>query len=535
MRNIGTKNPAASLDYLGLAPRNVYWNLTQEELFEMAINNGQAVLADTGALVVETGKFTGRDPKNRFIVKDDYTSEVAWGDINYPFDPAVFDKLYDKVVAYFKDKDIWVRDGYAVADPKYRLSLRVITEYPWMSAFARNMFLRPEKEDILHFEPEWLVLNAPGFLADPAKDGTKAPNFAIINFTRKVILIGGTGYTGEIKKGIFSVLNYVLPKEHNILTMHCSANIGKDGDTALFFGLSGTGKTTLSADPERGLIGDDEHGWSEEGVFNFEGGSYAKVIDLSQEKEPDIWGAIKHGAILENTRFFPGTRTVNYADTSITQNTRVSYPLFHIRNAVEPSVGGAPKNIFFLTADAFGILPPISRLTPGQAMYYFLSGYTAKVAGTEVGITDPVATFSTCFGEPFLPHHPTVYANMLGDKIQKFNAKVWLVNTGWVGGAFGVGSRIKLRYTRAMIHAAMRGDLDNVSYTKHPVFGLEMPDSCPDVPSELLHPRRAWADKEAYDKKANYLASIFIKNFEKYADKVSEEILAASPKVIEFH
>ena len=535
MKNVGVKNPSANLSYLGINARNVYWNLAQEELFESTIANGQGVLADSGALVVNTGKFTGRDPKNRFIVKDAYTNDVAWGDVNFPFDADTFDKLYDKVIAYFEDKDVWVQEGMACANPKYELKIRAITEFPWMAGFVHNMFMRPTHEQLITFSPEWTILNAPGFQADPEVDGTKAPNFAILNFTRKVVLIGGTGYTGEIKKGIFSALNYLLPKEEDVLTMHCSSNIGKDGDTAVFFGLSGTGKTTLSADPNRELIGDDEHGWSEEGVFNFEGGCYAKVIDLSAEKEPDIWAAIKHGAILENIGFLKGTRAVDFADTSITQNTRVSYPIYHIHNAAKPSMGGIPKNIFFLTADAFGVLPPISKLTPGQAMYHFISGYTAKVAGTEVGIVDPVATFSSCFGEPFLPHHPTVYAEMLGDKIRKFGVNVWLVNTGWVGGGFGVGHRISLKYTRAMITAAMQGELNNVEYVKHQVFGLEMPVACPNVPSELLNPRKSWEDASAYDTKANYLASIFIKNFSKFADKANDEIMNAAPKVVEFH
>ena len=535
MKNVGVKNPASNLSSLGINARNVYWNLAQEELFESTIANGQGVLADSGALVVKTGKFTGRDPKNRFIVRDAYTNDVAWGDINFPFDSDKFDKLYDKVIAYFEDKDLWVQDGMACANPKYELKIRAITEYPWMAGFVHNMFLRPTQEELSTFAPEWTILNAPGFQAIPEVDGTNAPNFAILNFTRKVVLIGGTGYTGEIKKGIFSALNYLLPKENDVLTMHCSSNIGKDGDTAVFFGLSGTGKTTLSADSKRELIGDDEHGWSDEGVFNFEGGCYAKTIDLSAEKEPDIWGAIKHQAILENVKFFEGTRTVDFADTSITQNTRVSYPIYHINNARNPSMGGVPKNIFFLTADAFGVLPPISKLTAGQAMYHFISGYTAKVAGTEVGIVDPVATFSSCFGEPFLPHHPTVYAEMLGEKIRKFGVNVWLVNTGWVGGGFGVGNRISLKYTRAMITAAMEGNLDNVEYSKHQVFGLNMPVTCPNVPAELLNPRNSWEDVNAYDQKANYLASIFIKNFSKFEDKANEEIMSAAPKVIEFY
>jgi len=384
------------------------------------------------------------------------------------------------------------------------------------------------------FTPDWSILCAPGFQADPKVDGTRQENFAIINFSKKCIIIGGTGYTGEIKKGIFSVLNYILPKEHNVLSMHCSANVGKEGDVAIFFGLSGTGKTTLSADPDRKLIGDDEHGWSENGIFNFEGGCYAKTIDLSPEKEPQIYKAIKHRAILENIGFYEGTQTPDFSDSSITQNTRVSYPIDHIDNAVCPSSGGHPKNIFFLTADAFGILPPISKLTPAQAMYYFISGYTAKVAGTEEGVVDPEATFSACFGAPFLPLHATYYAEMLGQKMQQHQTNVWLVNTGWTGGAFGVGKRINLKYTRAMISAALQGALDEVDYVTHEVFGLAMPVSCPGGPSEVLKPRRTWADKAAYDENANELAAAFVKNFRKFQDQASADILAAAPKVSAF-
>jgi phosphoenolpyruvate carboxykinase (ATP) len=376
-----------------------------------------------------------------------------------------------------------------------------------------------------------LIVNAPGFLADPELDGTRQHNFAVINFTKKMIIIGGTGYTGEIKKGIFSVLNYVLPHEHDVLSMHCSANIGEAGDTAIFFGLSGTGKTTLSSDPNRRLIGDDEHGWANGSVFNFEGGCYAKTIDLSQEKEPQIYDAIKFGAILENIGFHDGTSTPDYTDSSITENTRVSYPIYHIDNIVVPSVGSDPKNIFFLTADAFGVLPPISRLSAGQAMYHFISGYTAKVAGTEVGVTEPQPSFSACFGKAFLPLHPTKYAEMLGEKMKENDVRVWLINTGWSGGEYGTGSRIKLKYTRAMITAALTGQLDNVSFQKHEVFGLEMPTTCPDVPDEILNPRDTWADKSAYDAKAVHLAEKFVNNFKQFEEHANEEIMSAAPKV----
>ena len=531
MQNIGLKDPNADLTSLGLSELgNVYWNTAPSELAEMAVKNGQGELADSGALVIMTGKFTGRSPKDRFIVKDATTeNSVDWNKINQPISTECFDKLYTKVTEYLKGKDVYVRDAYACAHPDHRLNLRVVGEFPWQSIFAYNMFLRPTEDEIKTQTPEWTVLSAPGCLADPATDGTDAENFSVINFTKKTILIGGSAYTGEIKKGIFSVLNYTLPHDKGVLSMHCSANVGEDGDTAIFFGLSGTGKTTLSADPNRGLIGDDEHGWSDDSIFNFEGGCYAKCIDLSAEKEPQIFGAIKPGALLENIKFKPGTNEVDFADKSITENTRVSYPIYHIDNAIEPSYAGLPKNIFFLTADAFGVLPPISKLTPGQAMFHFISGYTAKVAGTEAGITEPTPNFSACFGAPFLPLHPTQYAEMLGNKMREHQVNVWLVNTGWSGGPYGVGSRMKLSYTRAMITAALKGELNDVAFTDHAVFGLAMPNSCPNVPDEVLHPRTTWADKEAYDKKASELADKFNTNFKKYADQANQEILDAAP------
>jgi len=398
--------------------------------------------------------------------------------------------------------------------------------------FASNMFLRPTKEEILDFNPEWNVVCAPGFMADAEIDGTRQHNFAIINFTKKMILIGGTGYTGEIKKGIFSVLNFVLPAQKGVLSMHCSANVGHNGDTAVFFGLSGTGKTTLSSDPNRKLIGDDEHGWSADKVFNFEGGCYAKTIDLSAIKEPQIYNAIKFGAILENIGFEEDGCTPDYSDITKTQNTRVSYPIHHIDNIMLPSSGDAPKNIFFLTADAFGVLPPISKLSRNQAMYQFISGYTAKVAGTEAGVTEPQTAFSACFGAPFLPLHPARYAEMLGNKMDEGNVNIWLINTGWSGGEYGTGSRIKLKYTRAMITAALTGKLDDVEYNCHEVFGLNFPTSCPDVPTELLNARNTWADKDAYDTKANSLADKFVKNFEQFEEYANEEIMSASPRSV---
>ncbi len=510
-----------------------FWNLTPAELIEDCIITGEGMLTDTGALAIETGEFTGRSPKDRFIVRDEKTENaVWWGNINIGFSPEQFDALYNRMKAYLTEKDVYVRDAYACADDKFKMNLRVVTELPWSNLFAYNMFLRPTEAEIEAFDPEWNIVCVPSFKAVPAIDGTRQHNFAILNFTKKMILIGGTGYTGEIKKGIFSALNFILPHEKNVLSMHCSANIGHDGDTAIFFGLSGTGKTTLSSDPNRRLIGDDEHGWSDNTVFNFEGGCYAKTIDLSREKEPQIFDAIKFGALLENIGFENESSTPDYTDGSITENTRVSYPIHFIDNIAVPSIAGAPKNIFFLTADAFGVLPPISRLTKEQAMYHFMSGYTAKVAGTEVGITEPTTTFSAGFGAAFLPLHPAKYAKLLGDKLEGTDIKVWLINTGWSGGAYGVGSRMKLSYTRSMITAALTGKLNDVTFEKLPIFDLEFPTSCEDVPSELLNPRNTWSDKAAYDATANSLASKFVANFEKFAEETSAEILAAAPKVL---
>ncbi len=533
MNNYGKKAEKASLESIGLKNlANAYWNLPPAELVEETVVLGQGILTKTGAIAIDTGEFTGRSPQDRFIVKDAVTSEaVWWGDINKPFDPDKFDALYNRMKAYLANRDVYVRDAYACADERYKLNLRVVTEHPWANHFAANMFLRPTEEEIMDFDPDWSLVVAPGFMADPAIDGTRQHNFAILNFTRKMIIIGGTGYTGEIKKGVFSALNFILPHQKNVLSMHCSANVGKAGDTAVFFGLSGTGKTTLSSDPNRRLIGDDEHGWSDDTVFNFEGGCYAKTIDLSQEKEPQIYDAIKFGAILENIGLQDDGVTPDYTDKTKTENTRVSYPIDHIDNIMVPSKGGIPKNIFFLTADAFGVLPPISKLTKAQAMYHFISGYTAKVAGTEAGITEPQTAFSACFGAPFMPLHPTKYAEMLGDKMTANNVQVWLVNTGWSGGEYGTGARIKLKYTRAMITAALEGKLENVSYTTHEVFGLNMPTSCPDVPEEILNPRNTWSNKEAYDAKANQLAIYFHENFEQFEDYANEEIKSAAPRV----
>lgn len=533
MNEFGIKAHDATVASIGL--KNVAsasWNLSPAELVEETIMRGEGVLTDTGALAVDTGEFTGRSPKDKFTVKDEKTeNSVWWGDVNIPFESAKFDLLYNRITAYFAGREIYVRDCYACAHDDYRMNIRVVNESPWANLFANNLFLRPSKEEILNFKPEWHIIQAPGFLADPAIDGTRQHNFAIVNFTKKMILIGGTAYTGEMKKGIFSVLNYVLAHEKGTLPMHCSANLGKEGDVALFFGLSGTGKTTLSADPNRALIGDDEHGWGENAVFNFEGGCYAKCVNLSKEKEPQIWDAVKFGTLLENTEFIDDTTTVDFDNINKTENTRAAYPINFIPNALEKSVGGIPKNIFFLTCDAFGVLPPISKLDNGQAMYHFISGYTAKVAGTEVGVTEPTLTFSACFGKVFLPLHPTKYAELLGKKLSENKVNVWLVNTGWSGGPYGVGSRMKLGYTRAMITAALNGELEKVSFDTTPVFGLSIPVSCPGVPAEILNPRNTWADKNAYDAKANQLAESFIKNFSQYADFASEEISNAAPKV----
>jgi phosphoenolpyruvate carboxykinase (ATP) len=535
MNEFGKKNPKVNLADLGLNVAIAHWNLPAEELVKKTLELGQGELNDTGALCVSTGKFTGRSPKDKFVVKDAITEHsVDWGDVNFAISAEKFDALYNKVCHYLEGKEVYVRDSYACADSNYRLNVLVVNETPWANLFCNHLFLRPTDEEISNQHHDWLILQAPSFLADPATDGTRQGNFTMVNFTKRIILIGGSAYTGEMKKGIFSVLNFILPHNHGVLSMHCSANEGKDGDVALFFGLSGTGKTTLSADPNRALIGDDEHGWGNQSVFNFEGGCYAKCIDLSEEKEPQIYAAIKPGCLLENIKFYPETNKVNFLDASITENTRAAYPIHYISNAKEPSFGGLPQNVFFLTCDAFGILPPISKLTKAQAMYHFISGYTAKVAGTEVGVVEPQTTFSACFGRVFLPLHPTKYAELLGKKLDADKSiNVWLVNTGWSGGPYGIGSRMKLKYTRAMITAAMTGALNNVNYVAHPVFGVLMPETCPDVPSEILMPRNTWEDKNAYDKKANELAALFVNNFAKYADQANEEIRSAAPVALE--
>jgi phosphoenolpyruvate carboxykinase (ATP) len=532
MSNSLSTDSLIDLGYLNLHPTHNLCNASPEELAEISVQSYGCEVADNGALVVMTGRFTGRSPKDRFIVHDDVTREtVDWNAINQPIDQKYFNGLKQKMIAYLSAKNIYTRDAFAGADKDYRLAVRVITEYPWSNMFAYNMFLRPTDAELSAFSPEWHVICAPGFEADPAVDGTKDSNFSIINFADKTILVGGSAYTGEIKKGIFSVLNYTLPEYDKVLAMHCSANMGDGGDTALFFGLSGTGKTTLSADPDRALIGDDEHGWTASGVFNFEGGCYAKVIDLSKEKEPDIFNAIKPGAILENIVFKDDNKAVDYADGSITQNTRVSYPIDHINNIAEPSMGGIPKNIFFLTYDAFGVLPPISRLSVPQAMYHFISGFTSKVAGTEAGVTEPQTAFSACYGAPFLPLHPFKYSKMLGEKIEESGARVWLVNTGLSGGVYGVGKRMSLPYTRSLISQALDGSLDSGEFMIDEFFDMEIPMAAGEVPANILNPINTWTSKEEYAMTANRLIKAFESNFEQFQAACSDEICAAAPRV----
>tara|TARA_B100000686_G_C16806700_1_gene991549 strand:+ start:18357 stop:19958 length:1602 start_codon:yes stop_codon:yes gene_type:complete len=523
-----------SLDDYGIKNVNLFYQLSSKELHDITIKNKEGIEVSSKALSIMTGEFTGRSPMDRFIVKDKLTKDkVWWNSTNIPFQSSKFDKLYNRVIDYLNGKDIFVRDCFACADSKYKLSIRVINEYSWSNLFAYNMFIRPSKKELKQFLPEWTIINAPGFMAKNTRDGTRQHNFAILNFSKKIALIGGTGYTGEIKKGIFSALNFILPIYKNTLPMHCSANVGENGETAIYFGLSGTGKTTLSTDPKRKLIGDDEHGWTNENsIFNFEGGCYAKVINLKIKDEPDIYAAIKKGSLLENV-IVNNNGNVDFKNDSITQNTRVSYPINHINNIQIPSIGLNPKNIFFLTADAFGVLPPISKLTLNQAAYHFISGYTAKIAGTETGINKPIPSFSACFGEPFMPLHPSKYAKLLIKKIQIAKANVWLVNTGWTGGPYGIGKRIKLSYTRAMIQAALNGSFGKYKYKKfhiHSVFGIAHPRKCPGVPSNLLSPRASWNDNEKYYKTAFKLSNAFRKNFKRFKDGSSEDIERGGPQ-----
>jgi phosphoenolpyruvate carboxykinase (ATP) len=514
--NMGIAKMTNKLSLLLQQP-NVFHNLSVAQLVEKVLQRKEGQLTATGAVAVTTGKYTGRSPKDKYIVEEAATKEkIDWGTVNQPISEEVFENLYNKVLDYLmKQDEIFVFKGFAGADSKYRLPIQVINEFAWHNLFAHQLFIRPSAEELQTHEAQFTVISAPNFKADPAVDGTRSEAFIIISFERRIVLIGGTEYAGEMKKSIFSVMNYLLP-EQGILSMHCSANVGKEGDVALFFGLSGTGKTTLSADPNRRLIGDDEHGWSNRGIFNIEGGCYAKCINLSREKEPQIFDAIGFGAVLENVVVDEQTRMPDYDDATLTENTRAAYPIQAIANIVDPSVAGHPSTIIFLTADAFGVLPPISKLTREQAMYHFLSGYTSKLAGTERGITSPQATFSTCFGAPFLPLPAVRYAEMLGKKIVEHNVRVFLVNTGWTGGEYGVGSRMKLAYTRAMVQAAVEGELDNVETVKDPIFGLAIPLHIPGVPDEVLQPQNTWADKNAYEQKAKELAAKFRANFQKF-------------------
>lgn len=512
-----------------LKKTKIHTNLSPEILKEHVLKLDRGVLSETGALVINTGKFSGRSPKDKFFVREASSEKtIDWNDFNIPIEEKYFHKLREDLLNYLDQKEeVWLREVYAGANEKYSISITSINEYPDGNLFVHNMFIEKAPNDA--FQSEWTIIQAPDFNATPEIHGTRQGNFAVISIAHKTILIGGTGYTGEIKKGIFTVINYILPVENNVLTMHCSANLGKDQDVALFFGLSGTGKTTLSADPSRFLIGDDEHAWDTDGVFNIEGGCYAKVINLSQENEPQIFGAIRGSAMVENTTFVPNTNQIDYSSKLITENTRVSYPLEYIDGAIIPSKGGIPKNIFFLTCDSFGVLPPLSKLSAEQAMFYFLSGYTAKIAGTEEGIKEPVPTFSTCFGAPFIPLNPNTYAKMVGNKIKDHNVNVWMINTGWTGGGYGIGNRIKLSYTRAMVNAVLNDSLKDVITHPHPVFGLQMPLCCPKVPSRLLNPSNTWSDKHQYDIESKKLAELFNKNFEKFKDMVSPEVLKAAP------
>lgn len=520
MNTVGISNELHEL----LKGNNISIQLSVPQLVEKVLNRNEGVLASSGAIKAETGKYTGRSPKDKYIVEEESSREkIDWGPVNEPISEDAFLKLYNKVISYLKEKEeIFVFKGFAGADKKYRIPIQVINEYAWHNLFAHQLFIRPTAEELPGHDAQFTVVSAPNFKADPAVDGTKTETFIIISFEHKTVLIGGTEYAGEMKKSIFSIMNYLLP-EQDILSMHCSSNVGKEGDVALFFGLSGTGKTTLSADPNRKLIGDDEHGWSPNGVFNIEGGCYAKCIDLSREKEPQIFDSIRFGSVLENVVLDENTRIADYEDKSLTENTRAAYPIHAMNNIVEPSIAGHPNTIIFLTADAFGVLPPISKLSKEQAMYHFLSGYTSKLAGTERGITSPQATFSTCFGSPFLPLAATVYAEMLGQKIDEHNANVFLVNTGWTGGEYGVGSRMKLAYTRAMIQSALEGDLNHIETVKDDIFGLEIPQHVPGVPDDVLQPYKTWTDKSAYEVKAKELASKFRENFLKF-DNVPFEI-----------
>ena len=530
-REHGRRRSEVGLDQVGIRPeRDVYWNLNAPELYEVVARRGEGFISAHGALMVDTGEHTGRAAKDKAIVREPSSEEhVFWGEVNKEFPQDKFDRLRDRMMRYASTRELFVQDTYAGADPSYRLPVRIVTELAWHSLFARTMFINDDAGGGRH-APEFTVVNIPSFKADPSADGTRSETFILMDFAQRLVLIGGTSYAGETKKSVFTILNYLLP-QRGVMSMHCSANVGHGGDVAVFFGLSGTGKTTLSADPERRLIGDDEHGWSDDGVFNFEGGCYAKVIKLSAEAEPDIYRTTRmFGTVMENVVFDPATRIADLDDASRTENTRAAYPLTSIPNIVPEGYGGHPSNIIMLTADAFGVLPPVAKLSPEQAMYHFLSGYTAKVAGTERGVTEPQATFSTCFGAPFMVLHPGVYADLLGKKIQEHRAVCWLVNTGWSGGPYGEGQRMKIKHTRAMIRAILNGSLAQVETRPDPVFGVHVPTSCPDVPSEVLEPRGTWKDAASYDEKAKDLARRFNENFKKYEAGVSAEVRAAAPK-----
>ena len=520
---------ARGLDREGIHAARVHWNLSPAALYEEAVRRQEGVIAAAGPLACRTGQHTGRSPNDKFIVREPSSEqEIAWGKVNRPMTAAQFDALHTDLVASLAGKDLFVLDCFAGADPKYRLPVRVINEFAWHNLFCRNLFI-DDPAAAAAAAPQFTIIDSPTFKADPARHGSNSEVMIALNFAKRLVLVAGSSYAGEMKKSIFSVLNYLLPLQH-VLSMHCSANIGAGGDTALFFGLSGTGKTTLSSDPDRLLIGDDEHGWSDRGVFNFEGGCYAKTIRLSAEAEPQIYATTRRfGTVLENVVVDERTRELNLDDDRYTENTRAAYPIAFIDNAVRSGQGGHPRNVVMLTADAFGVLPPISRLTPEAAMYHFLSGYTAKVAGTEKGVTEPKATFSTCFGAPFLPLDPSRYAKMLGEKIARHQARVWLVNTGWTGGPHGVGQRMKIAYTRAMIRAVLSGALDAVAYHTDPIFNLDIPADCPGVPAEVLTPRATWADGAAYDAQAAKLARMFVDNFKTFEQGVSAEVLAAGP------
>ena len=528
--NAGIRPSRHGLEQQGFHNLNVaYWNLGTAQLLEHAIQRREGNLASGGSFVVRTGQFTGRSPKDKFIVRDETTEAfVDWGPVNQPFTEAHFDRLYAKMIAFWQGHEVYVQDCFVGADPEYGLPIRVVSQFAWHNLFARQLFIRPNPETTETHVPKFSILFAPEFQANPAEDGTNSETCIVVNFKKRVVLICGTSYAGEMKKSAFTIMNFLLPGR-GVFPMHCSANIGPAGDSALFFGLSGTGKTTLSADPGRRLIGDDEHGWSDNGVFNFEGGCYAKCIRLSQQNEPQIWNAIRFGTVLENVAMDSDLRLLDFNSEEITENTRAAYPLKFIDDAVVPGVGGHPNHIIFLTANAFGVLPPLSKLSPEQAMYHFLSGYTAKVAGTERGLgKEPEATFSACFGGPFLPRPAAEYAALLGEKLRRHGAQCWLVNTGWTGGPYGVGERMKLPHTRAMLHAALSGQLQDVAVVRHPVFGVAVPQSCPGVLTEFLDARGMWADKAAYDRAALDLAARFHKNFAKFSG-VSAEILAAAP------